>query len=248
MINTQSTVAGLAGALLLLLSACHTPAQDGVLLDVGPAGAVPGAIITIPLNPKPATNSKAPQILIGNQVALLQSINVTGATARVLVPNLLPGRTPVKMRLAGDVAPMALGDIIIAPMPSKQLVLALRGGKVTLLEANPRPGDVVTRGETAQPRIAYDVLNQQGVLVTNGWIVHPLTGRKEVFNEPQEKPSGKLSFRQIANLKADAVFFIKIPNLSGGGKVLLYEAPAMLDLTTDKGRAQRRLMGEVTFK
>jgi hypothetical protein len=137
---------------------------------------------------------------------------------------------------------VVLGDVVIAPAPSKQLVFSIRGNKITGLQTNLRAGEIVTRGQQDQPRIAYDVFNDLGALVVSGWVAHPLHGRQELFAETGTS-------KQVASqaLDGEAIFFIKVPNLPKGGKVVFYEVPASVDLTTNKGRGQRQKLQEFPY-
>lgn len=239
-----------ARALLVTALGCRALGQDPPLKELAllegtsAQGVVPGSIITVPVQRKLEPNASPPQILISNAVVPIQKVNVSSSSVSVLVPNLPAGRATVWVRWPGDVKLTPLGDIVVAPAPSKQLVLSLRDDKITLIQNNPRPGEIVARSEADTPRISYDVFDKANVFVTNGWVIHPVAGRKEVFDEPGRSKRGTSA---VTN-RTETFFFIKIPNIPGGGRVRFYEAPASVDLTTEKGRARRRFLNEVTFE
>lgn len=199
----------------------------------------PGSIISIRLDRTVPAGAKPPQILIGNKVVPVQSVQ--GSNANVLVPNLPPGTATVHIRETNGTQ-VTLAPITVAPTVSKQLILSFTNNSIVFLRATPSGDRFFADVEPSQTRLSYDVFNQAGALVTSGAILHPTKGRMEVFGEPQP---GQISAHTAHH--ADAIFSIKVPNIPAGGKVRFYEAAPGINLMTAQGRAQRQFINTITF-
>lgn len=220
----------------LLLLAAALGCQEKPEAEIFPAQAAPGSTAVVRAEGLDAEREKeAVRVRVGDQPALVIRV-VPGVGVEFLVPELQPGPAAVKVEAYGKAA--ATATLTIVPPPARQLVLGMTGDLVELVSdrgaasfARPSREVPVRRG------LAYDVLNAQGVLVATGVIEHPRAGRLEVHDE-----EGGL---RGAPEPDSATFTLRIPAVPGGGTLRLYDVEPQIDVMTDEGRAERRLVSEI---
>jgi len=211
------------------------------ILDVSPAAGSPGMTTRVRLD-RPLFDARTPiHALIGGVPAHARWIGAEDVV-EVQVPNIPAGPTQIAFRHREfDSAGAAPFEVL--PARARQLVLAWAGGECRLLTTEARGGQLLTAAEPDHTRLAFDLVNEHG-LIYAGSLLHPVRGRLEVVDDSER---GEPLMHASRNLP-DAVFAIHVPNLPGPFTIRFYEAAAGVDLTTERGRAERRFVNEITVK
>jgi len=231
-----------AALMMVLASGCRTVTPVRVL-SISPEAASPGMIVELKSDRSFADLGSALRVEMGKTVATVQ--RKVGATeVEILVPNLPPGKVQVRLREEGKRASGAV-PFEVLPAQALQVVLSMEGNQIRPVSVTPRGSQYATPAERDQRRLSYDVINDQGGLVFSGEIVHPVEGRKEIFDEPEP---GQRIIRGATEQHA-GVFVIKIPNLPAKSfTIRFFDVPPSLDLSTLEGRKGRRFINEIKIK
>ena len=95
---------------------------------------------------------------------------------------------------------------------------------------------------TGNIQLSYDIMSADGRMIYSGSVIHPVRERMEVF----ESPEGTNIHRE-GKIKP-AVFSLKVPSIREASSIRFYEAPADADLTTTRGREQRKFLEEIKIQ
>lgn len=203
-------------------------------LTVDPEAARPGAAVRLRAEQPLFREGTQPRVRINGKPATVLR-RVSDQEVDVLVPAIGPGSARVAVAGSGG------GRVTVLASPSLELVMSLKDGKVALVRATPRAGEAHSRVLRDQPRLSYDVINQQGGLVFSGVIADP--GRREVF----DGPNAAGAVLHGAPPDRETVFAVKVPHVAGRFTVKFYQVPAGADLATETGRTQRKPIGEIVI-
>ncbi len=209
------------------------------IIRVDPDAASPGMHVALTTDQPVFNAKKPPRVQVGKQAAKIAE--TTSATqASIVVPNVAAGDADVRL-LQGEKEIGRPARLRILPPQSERLTLAFADGRVKLIDAAPRAGGYTEGAREAGHRLSYDLVNEKGVVVFTGSILHPTLGRVEVFDETAD---GK---RVIHGERAHAraTFVLKIPYLPGRATVRFYDVPADVNLASEDGRKARTFLNEV---
>lgn len=152
-------------------------------------------------------------------------------TIQVMVPKMAPGGVKVSVSYDGNT--VAQGTMSIVTPLMRRIFLQMEGDSVIVKRVRPYNGEFDPIAKSGR-RLSYDVWDADSVLLYSGAIPHPAVQSSEVFGPRAGESPARVPVTEPAS------FVIKVPYAPGGLTVRLYDVGVDIDLSTPKGRAQRR--------
>jgi len=202
--------------------------------------ASPGAAVLIQTRSKSLESPEGIRATIGDQPAHVLSV-VGERYVRVLVPSLDRGTYEASVTRNGK--EIARQDLVVRDAVSRSYRFRLEGDKIAL-EATTPSNDRPTRSTPALlERLSFDLVTPDGQLIFTTAVLHP----REVSGEGiTTAASGRTELSRVrpAQVPSARVILPRVPNAAS---VRVYDVPRGLDISTDTGRAERKLIREFTL-
>lgn len=221
----------------LLLTVLLFGACERAMTPVVSTG-MPGGTVLVRVSSTDLTRRPELKATIAGRPTLIRVID--SSRLLITVPDLDPGAADIVL-LDGDRV-VGKASITIEDTFARTLVFSTDGSAITMRETK-RSVDPPTRNvRSGGPRLSFDLVSPQGVVVYSGSIRHPNETGGEVFNFSATTPITSIA----RTAPPDTVrFSIRTPTPAAGATLRFYRVPAGLDISTDEGRAQRVFVQEV---
>lgn len=161
----------------------------------------------------------------------------------VIVPVMPAGETTLSVYQGQKL--LGRGTIDIRESATRLLTISYGPDGLRLLRTSPATGPPTGYVRSRQPRLSFDLINAQGAVVYSGTVLDPAEVRGEVLT--QASAGGPVQIGRGA-IEASGVVFIEVPTPPGPVSLRVYRAAASIDLFTNEGRAQRRLISTLEVR
>jgi hypothetical protein len=178
------------------------------------------------------------EVLFGDKSGYIVRI-LDNKTIVVKIPRLDPGPVVVTVRDRGSL--VGIGGVDIMPPSKKRLYLTYDNGDIALRLQQPYTGHF-DKPFPGEPRLSYDVLDDNGNLLYTNALRLPGSRGDEVLGDPSD---GGGSHRILRSGRIP--FGVKIPYHDGTTIVRFYDVPVGSDLNDPQDRANRTLIDEISI-